>query len=96
MGIIIYGYNEHLGKSFETDDFCCPYCDHYNSTELFVSSNYFHVFFIPYIPTDKSGSTLCSHCKKVVQQVNFSPKMVKLFREKKNNTATRLKCTRDS
>lgn len=81
MAFIIYGTNYHLGRSYEMDNYCCPYCDHYDSTELFLVSEYFHIFYILYMPTGKTGSTLCSNCKKVVQQVNFSPALVPIFRK---------------
>jgi hypothetical protein len=83
MAFIIWGSNEHIGKSYEADNFCCPYCDHYDSTELFISSNYIDFFFIPYIPTDKSGSSLCSQCKRIVKEVNFSRKLYDQFKERK-------------
>ncbi|MBC7867367.1 MAG: hypothetical protein H7X88_07525 [Gloeobacteraceae cyanobacterium ES-bin-316] len=85
MAFLICGLNFHLGKSYPVENYCCPYCDYYDSTELFLVSNYFHVFYIPYLPTDKSGSAICSSCKKVILEVNFSKKLLAVFKEEKKN-----------
>ncbi len=81
MGIFIWGLNEHLGKSVFVENYCCPYCEYYDCTELFLVSNYAHIFYIPYVPLDKSGLALCSHCGKKITEVNFSEKLREIFKE---------------
>ena len=81
MDIIIWGSNYHLGKSFFVEDCCCPYCEHYDCIELFMVSNYAHMFYIPYLPVDKSGLALCSHCGRKIIEVNFSKKLREKFKE---------------
>ncbi|MEP6674185.1 MAG: zinc ribbon domain-containing protein [Ferruginibacter sp.] len=76
MAFIFYGTGSHLGASYEVDDYTCPFCNHTNSTDLFIYSNYFHLFFLPFIPTGKTGAAFCSSCQQAISQGRLGPTLL--------------------
>ena len=50
----------------------CSYCGISHHMQMTVLQEYVHVFWIPFFPIMKTGSTVCSHCKQVLKKKEFS------------------------
>jgi zinc-ribbon family len=50
----------------------CSHCNTPNSLTAFVYTKYFDIFWIPVFPVSKYVSTVCSHCKQVLQEKDMS------------------------
>jgi transcription elongation factor Elf1 len=57
----IYGRKSKLKKAWQVNH-KCPHCSEVNTVTLGVATNYFHLFWIPFFPTGKTGVVSCSHC----------------------------------
>ncbi len=73
--MILTGTREiQLGQ--EKTNIICPHCGNDDTTEIFVKLKYYHVFFIPFSPLNKSGITMCKHCKLTMNQAEFPKEWV--------------------
>src|SRR6201995_1811422 len=63
--MIIWGTNTVLRRTEFIVD-ACPNCGHINSVEINIFQKYFHLFYIPTIPPDKSGWSKCDNCEEVL------------------------------
>jgi len=46
----------------------CPSCGYQGSVQLNVFQKYAHIYWIPFFPTKKTGSSQCSHCKQELDE----------------------------
>lgn len=64
--MIISGTNSKLinQQSFKGK---CHYCGEENCVEIHVKQNYWHVFWIPFVPTKKVAVSVCMNCKNTLE-----------------------------
>lgn len=74
--MIIFGTRSASLKASQEEDYDCNYCKTEKSVRFYFFQRYIHIFWIPFIPIGKTGSSVCSHCKQVleVQQMPESQK----------------------
>ncbi len=51
----------------------CDYCGTVGSLFAYRQIKYFHIFWIPIFPYSSQIITICSHCKKVSDQIQINP-----------------------
>lgn len=82
--IIFYGKMKCFSGSSDVFMYECPYCEKINSTTLSIYSYYFHFFWIPVLPIEKTGHAVCTECKASRGESQFGPKLVAEFNQVKN------------
>lgn len=83
---LIYGKRKFFIRLFEPLFYKCPYCDNVNSTEVFIYSRYFHLFWIPVFPFKKEAVAKCNECNTTRPDERFGPKLTEHLKEELNNT----------
>jgi len=61
----------------------CPACKKRSSTELYVFSKHFHLFWVPMFPIGKTGVAQCEHCKKVTPKKEMNETLLEKYNELK-------------
>jgi len=84
--LFIYGKRKFFIRSFEPLFYECPFCETTNSTEVFIYSNYFHLFWIPVFPFAKSAVAKCTTCNSVRAEDRFGPKLNEALKEESSKT----------
>jgi hypothetical protein len=64
--MIIYGSRATLVAK-ETIPDPCLHCQSNNTVDIYVFQRYAHIFGIPFFPAGKTGTSQCSHCRKVLK-----------------------------
>lgn len=76
--MLITGYkNTHLVTELINEK--CKSCGKTNTTYMSVYQNYFHVFWIPFVPTKKTAVTQCEHCKLLLEKKEFTPDLNSVY-----------------
>lgn len=66
--LFLYGMRSTRIKKFKSEEHCCDYCGHYNTT-VKVYESYYHVFHIPIKPLGlKSVKMACNNCGQPVRK----------------------------
>ncbi|RFZ94307.1 hypothetical protein D0C36_01765 [Mucilaginibacter conchicola] len=74
--MIIYGTRAKAIKhEFVTEP--CPNCNTPNSIQISVWQKWAHIFWIPFFPIGKTGSSVCAHCRQVLDYRNM-PQSLKI------------------
>ncbi|MCX6316757.1 MAG: zinc-ribbon domain-containing protein [Bacteroidetes bacterium] len=61
MAFIIYGIKKApVGITEEMER--CPHCETDNFSDIYVTSNYYHIYFIPIFPFEKEVTVVCQRC----------------------------------
>lgn len=69
--MIIYGSKAtSISSEISTDK--CPSCDTAKSVQITIFQKYAHIFWIPTFPIGKTGVSVCSHCKQVLEKKEFT------------------------
>lgn len=77
--MIIFGSKgSHLG-SVTLQNSKCDYCQHENTQTISVYGNYAHIFWIPMFPLGREVFAECTHCKRTLEQKEFSPELDQLY-----------------
>ncbi len=87
--MIIYGSKSTLITTALVPESCSS-CGTHNSVEMAVFQKYGHVFWIPFIPTGKTGVTQCAHCKQVLEKKEFSSSLNLFYQNLKATSKTPL------
>jgi hypothetical protein len=82
---IVYGKKKFFIRIFEPLFYKCPYCDSENSTEVFIYSRYFHIFWIPVFPIRKVAVAKCTECDTLRPEERFGPKLTEHLKEELKN-----------
>lgn len=69
--IFIRGTNAKL-ISKETIVHSCSQCGTQYNTCLIIYQVYYHVFWIPFFPKEKTGVAHCLHCNHIIQKEDFT------------------------
>ena len=61
MGIIFFGW---FSVATGTEEILvkCPSCEGTTTADIMVYSKYFHIFWLPIFPFEKTAVTICSKC----------------------------------
>ena len=82
MGIIIYG-NQETPIGVEEFLIRCPSCEAHHCADVMVSSNYYHIYWIPIFPFEKNANIICKKCGLKRYGMSFSPSLISNFAEVK-------------
>ena len=83
--MIIYGTRASNIGNFEVSDSKCSYCNEGDTQRVSVFGRYFHIFWIPIFPIGKKAVAECTHCKRTIEQKEFSPQLKNQYQEIKKN-----------
>lgn len=76
--MIIYGTKgKQLAKEPITEK--CPNCESQNTLDMYVVEKYAHIFWIPFVPFQKTGVTQCSNCNQVLELRKMPPYLQAAF-----------------
>jgi len=84
--MLIHGEGRFFIRLFDPLLYKCPYCDEINSTEVFIYSYYFHIFWIPVFPTRKIAVARCTECNASRSEERFGPKLTEHLEIELKNT----------
>ncbi|MDC6390771.1 zinc-ribbon domain-containing protein [Maribacter sp. PR1] len=73
--ILFFGTRPGKSETKSLDGVSCPYCNQTSTLNAFISSNYFHLFWIKLFKISSSKVVECSHCKRVFYPEEFSEAM---------------------
>lgn len=82
--MIIFGSNARKIGDFKVANSVCSYCEQERSQHISVFGKYAHIFWIPLFPIGKKAVAECTHCKRTIEQKEFSPTLKKLYQENKD------------
>lgn len=83
--MIIFGSKTSNIGNFEILDSTCDYCNHVGTQRLYVFGNYAHIFWMPVFPLGKDVIAECSHCKRTIEQKDFSPELKQMYSDIKTS-----------
>ena len=63
----------------------CPACEEDKEVDILVTSNYFHVYYIPFWPKSKEVTLICKSCGLKRIDLPFSDRYVRNYHEIKDN-----------
>jgi hypothetical protein len=66
----------------------CASCGSHNSIELSIYQKYAHLYWIPFFPIGKTGMSVCSNCKQVLQKKEFSEELKISYQNLKSSSRT--------
>lgn len=81
--MIIFGGRASNIGNFNVPYSNCAYCEYGDTQRISVFGKYAHVFWIPIFPVGKKAVSECTHCKRTIEQKDFSPELKALYREHK-------------
>jgi hypothetical protein len=61
MGIVIFG-EKQTPIGVEELLIKCPSCESHSWADAMISSSYFHFYYVPIFPFDKSADVICKKC----------------------------------
>src|SRR5947207_2993164 len=71
MGLIFYGRKK---VPVGVDEFFikCPVCEAHQHADVMIESHYFHIYWIPVMPFDKTALIICQQCGLKRTDMEFS------------------------
>ncbi len=85
--MIIYGTKgEKLAQEIIATT--CPNCGEQNSIQMYVFQKYAHLFWIPFFPMRKTGSSHCNQCSQVLKLEDMPPSLMAPYHILKAKTRT--------
>ena len=80
MAILIYGVKKTpIGVDEVLTN--CPSCEVDTYEDIYVTSNYYHMFFIPIFPIEKEVTFFCQKCGLRRTDIPLTPNSIKNFQE---------------
>jgi len=73
--MIVYGARASRIGNFYLDNTSCEYCKETGKQEVSVFGRYVHIFWIPIFPIGKKAVSECVHCKRTIEQKDFTPEL---------------------
>jgi hypothetical protein len=83
--MIFFGARASNIGNFDVSNSDCSYCEVGNTQRISVFGKYAHIFWVPVFPIGKKAVAECTHCKRTIEQKEFSPELKKLYQENKKN-----------
>ena len=84
--MIFFGARASNIGNFDIPNSKCSYCEEGNTQRVSVFGKYAHIFWIPVFPIGKKAVAECTHCKRTIDQNEFSPELKNLYKENKNKS----------
>lgn len=83
MGFITYGVQQ---ANIGMDELMmkCPSCEADNFADVMITTNYYHIYYIPIAPFEKEATIICQKCGLRRYHVPFGPKFFKNYYEIKS------------
>lgn len=78
--MIVFGGRATNIGNFDIPDTTCDYCQNSSTQRVSVFGKYTHIFWIPIFPIGKKAVAECTHCKKTIEQKDFSPELRQLYK----------------
>ena len=63
------------------EDVSCPNCEQTNTLTGHNTAHYFHLFWVPIFPVQKSSEASCDYCKKGFLKEEFTEEMERALRK---------------
>ncbi|MEZ4911193.1 MAG: hypothetical protein R2774_10070 [Saprospiraceae bacterium] len=82
--MIIFGSKATNIGNFDVANSKCEYCQNDSTQRISVFGKYAHIFWIPIFPIGKKAVAECTHCKRTIDQKDFSIKLSQLYQENKS------------
>ncbi len=82
--MIIFGSRASNIGHYDIPNSKCDHCHQNNTQRISVFGKYFHIFWIPIFPFGKKAVSECTHCKKTIDQDDFSPELKSQYNNTKN------------
>lgn len=82
--MIIFGTRATNIGNFDVPNSKCEYCQNDSTQRISVFGKYAHIFWIPIFPIGKKAVAECTHCKRTIEQKEFSSKLSQLYQENKS------------
>jgi hypothetical protein len=75
MGIIFFGW---FSVATGTDEIFvkCASCEETTTADIMVYSKYFHIFWLPIFPFEKTAMTICSRCGLKREGISLDSKSI--------------------
>jgi C4-type Zn-finger protein len=85
MGIVIYG-TKIVPVGVDESFVKCPVCESHQHADVMVESHYYHLYWIPVFPYDKTATIICQNCGLKRTSMEISENWFSDYREiKKRN-----------
>ncbi len=83
MGLLLYGVKK---ANIRIDEFMvkCPSCEVDAYADIMITSNYYHIWYIPIFPFEKEANIICQKCGLKRYDVPFNARTFKNYAEIKN------------
>lgn len=82
--MIVFGGRASNIGNFDIPNSTCSYCEEGDTQRVSVFGKYAHVFWIPMFPIGKKAVAECTHCKRTIEQKEFSPELKSMYKENKH------------
>lgn len=73
--MIIFGSRGSKIADLTINGTTCSHCGQQDTQKVSVFGRYFHIFWIPILPIGKKVFSECTHCKKTIEENDFSPEL---------------------
>lgn len=80
MGIIWYGV-KNAGVGVDEFMIRCPSCEADQFADVMITSNYYHIYYIPIFPFEKEANVICHKCGLKRFNIPFNEKNFKNYHE---------------
>jgi len=83
MGLIFFGVKK---ATIGLDEMLvkCPSCEADNFADIMITSNYYHIYFVPIFPFEKEANIICQKCGLKRYDVPFNARTFKNYAGVKN------------
>lgn len=88
--MIVFGSRASNIGQIDVPSSKCDYCQNESTQRISVFGKYAHVFWIPTFPIGKKAVAECTHCKRTIEQKEFSSKLSQRYEQNKSNIKTPL------
>jgi phage terminase large subunit GpA-like protein len=83
MGIVFYGYKV-VPIGVDESFIKCPACETHQYADIMVESHYYHVYWVPIMPYDKTALIICQNCGLKRNRMEISERWFSNYREIKS------------
>lgn len=81
--MFIFGSKTSIIGNFLIPESKCDYCKQEGTQRLLIYGNYAHIFWVPLFPIGRDVYAECEHCKRTLDQKEFSPELQQLYTDNK-------------
>ena len=73
--MIIFGSKASRISEIEIPAIACGYCQNRDTQHVSIFGKYFHIYWIPFFPVGKKAVAECMHCKRTIEEKEFSDEL---------------------